>query len=98
MARCKASLLLFSLNIIDLSSVTILSRFIVIFIAPRCVLLQILLISTYIIVEYYFSMLEHGFYIVLWLAAFKLFFFGELTFRFLLQFNRSCKDEFRYNV
>ena len=65
MARCKASLLLFSLNIIDLSSVTIFSRFIVILIAPRCVLLQILLISTYIIVEYYFSMLEHGFYIVL---------------------------------
>ena len=44
---------------------TLLSRFIVIFIAPRCVLLQILLISTYIIVECYFSMLEHGFYIVL---------------------------------
>ena len=52
MARCKASLLLFSLNIIDLSSVTILSRFNVIFIAPRCVLLQILVISTFNIVEF----------------------------------------------
>lgn len=105
MARCKASLLLFSLNIIDLSSVTILSRFIVIFIAPRCVLLQILLISTFNIVEfwlYHSSMLEHGFYIVLWLAAFKLLFFWlffeELTFKFLLQFSRSCKDEFWYKA